>query len=87
MHTIKVLAMSFVVLAVCLLAGRLLHGSRGIALGALVFLPLGLIVAGINMYFGVKRGGYSPVQELPFFLVVFLVPAIPALLIWWKLSE
>ncbi len=87
MHTVKVIAISFAVLSVCVLAGKLLHGSRGVAQGALAFLPLGLIGAGINMYFGVKRAGYSPAQELPFFLVVFLVPAIPALLIWQNLSE
>ncbi len=87
MHTIKILAISFLLFGVCLIAGRLLNGSRGIAIGALLFLPLGLIVAGINMYFGVKRGGYSPTQELPFFLIVFLIPAIPAVLTWWKVHQ
>jgi mannitol-specific phosphotransferase system IIBC component len=45
------------------LGGRLIQGSRGIAIGALVFLPLWLIGASINMYIGVKRVGYTPAQE------------------------
>ncbi len=87
MHTIKILAISFLLFGACLFTGRLLNGSRGIAFGALVFLPLSLIVAGINMYFGVRRGGYSPAQEFPFFLIVFLIPAIPAFLTWWKVHR
>lgn len=87
MHTIKILAISFLLFGVCLLVGRLLNGSRGIAFGALIFLPLSLIVAGINMYFGVKHEGYSPAQELQFFLIVLLIPAIPAVLTWWKVHQ
>jgi hypothetical protein len=39
MHTLKVLAIGFLLLGLSLLGGRLIHGSRGIAIGALVFLP------------------------------------------------
>jgi mannitol-specific phosphotransferase system IIBC component len=85
MHTLKVLAIGFLLLGLSLLGGRLIQGSRGIAIGALVFLPLWLIGASINMYIGVKRAGYTPAQERPLFLIVFLVPAIPALFTWWKL--
>jgi hypothetical protein len=85
MHTLKVLAIGFLLLGFSLLGGGLIQGSHGIAIGALVFLPLWLIGASMNMYFGVKRVGYTTAQELPLFLVVFLVPAIPALLTWWKL--
>jgi hypothetical protein len=85
MHTLKVLAIGCLLLGFSLLGGRLIQSPRGIAIGALVFLPLWLIGASINMYIGVKRGGYTPAQELPLFLMVFLVPAIPALLTWWKL--
>jgi hypothetical protein len=37
------------------------------------------------MYIGVKRAGYTPAQELTLFLIVLVVPAIPALFTWWKL--
>lgn len=85
MHTLKVLAIGFLLLGFSLLGGRLIQGSHGIAIGALVFLALWLAGASINMYIGVKRAGYTPAQELPLFLFVFLVPAIPALFTWWKL--
>jgi hypothetical protein len=85
MHTPKVLTIGLLLLGISLLGGKLIQGSRGMAIGAVVFLPLWLIGASINMYIGVKRAGYTPAQELPMFLIVFLVPAIPALLTWWTL--
>jgi hypothetical protein len=54
---------------------------------ALVFLPLWSIGAGINMWIGVTRAGYSVADEAPIFLIVFGVPAAIALLVWWKLSR
>jgi hypothetical protein len=39
------------------------------------------------MWLGVTRAGYSVVEELPFFFVVFLVPAVPALVVWWRCSR
>jgi hypothetical protein len=36
------------------------------------------------MWFGVKKAGYSVREELPFFFVVFLIPAVAALLVYWR---
>jgi len=85
MHTLLVIAGGFVLLAVCLLTGRAIGGSAGLGLGALIFLPLWLIGAGINMYLGVKGAGYSVREELPIAVVVFGVPALVAALVWWKI--
>ena len=90
MHTVKVIAGGFLLLALCLVAGRLIGGaanSSTIARAALVFLPLWFIGAAINMWIGVTRAGYSAREETPFFFVVFLIPAAVALLIWWRLSR
>jgi hypothetical protein len=57
--------------------------ARGVALAAKVFIPLWLIGAGVNMALGVKRG-YSVREEIPFFLLVFAVPAVVALFIAWR---
>jgi len=54
-----VIALGLVVLGLCSLAGRILGGATGTATAAIVFLPLWLAGTGINMYFGVKRAGYS----------------------------
>jgi len=49
------------------------------------FLVLWLILTGFNMWIGVERAGYSTVEEIPIFLLLFGVPAVAAILINWKL--
>ena len=85
MHTVIVLAGGFGLLVLCALVGRLVDTPSGIAAGALVFLPLWLVGAGINMYIGVVRAGYSISEEAPMFALVFGVPAIAAFIVWWVL--
>jgi hypothetical protein len=82
MHTIKVLAVGFVLLGIFVLLGRALgQGSRA----ALYFLPVWLAVAALNLWYGVTKAGYSVADEFPIFLLIFAVPSAVALLIWWKL--
>lgn len=85
MHTIKIIALGFSLLALLCLIGYFSKSPRGIATAALVFIPLWFIGAWINLYIGVKRAGYTVAEELPILLVVFLVPALVALLLRWKL--
>jgi hypothetical protein len=85
MHTIIVLAVGFGLLGLCALAGRVLAGTPGIGTAALIFLPLWLVGAGTNMYMGVKGAGYSVADEVPIFFLVFAVPAVAALIVWWNL--
>jgi len=85
MHTVIVLGIGFALLGLCALAGHLLGGRSGIAMSAFAFLPLWFIGAGINMYMGVKQAGYSIAEEVPMFLLVFSVPAVAALALWWML--
>jgi hypothetical protein len=59
----------------------------GMASAARWFIPLWLVGAGINMYVGVARAGYSVAEEAPIFLLVFAVPAIVAALVAWGLSR
>jgi hypothetical protein len=86
MHTVFVVALGFALLGLCALGGRVIGGAHGIAIAALVFLPLWFIGAGINMYIGVTRAGYSVADEAPIFLVVFAIPAAAALVAWWTLG-
>ena len=90
MHTVKVIAGGLALLALCLVAGRLIGGGGPptlLAGSALVFVPLWLIGAGINMWLGVSRAGYSVKEEVPYFLIVFLIPTAFALLVWWRYSR
>jgi hypothetical protein len=88
MHTIIVLTVGFALLGICLLVGKFTGGnSVALAKAALAFLPLWFIGAGINMWIGVAKAGYSVREELPIFLVLFAVPAAVALVVWWKLKS
>ena len=87
LHTVKVIGVGFVLLALCLLAGRLMGGpgqTTLLARSALVFIALWLVGAGINMWVGVSKAGYSVKEEIPFFFIVFLIPAAVALVFWWR---
>jgi len=88
-HTIKIILLGFALLGLCLLAGRLLgsSGLGGLATAAKVFIPLWLIGAGINMWLGVTKAGYSVRDEIPYFLVVFAVPAAVAVFLAWRLTR
>src|SRR5262245_60338757 len=78
-HTIMVIAGGLALLAACLIVGRFV---ATVSKGALAFLPLWLIGAGLNMWIGVTRAGYPISAELPIFLLVFGVPAALALCAW-----
>jgi hypothetical protein len=85
MHTVKIIAGGFALLGLCLLVGRWAGGS--IPTAARIFIPLWLVAAGINLWVGVTRAGYSVAEEAPIFAVVFAVPAAVALLIAWRYSQ
>jgi len=90
MHTLKVIAGGLVLLALCLLIGRWIGGptpATGVATAAKVFIALWFLAAGINMWVGVSRAGYSVAEEAPSFVVVFAVPAAVALVVLWGLSR
>jgi hypothetical protein len=88
MHTIKVIAGGFALLAICLAVGRGLGGPgpAAMATAAKVFLPLWFIAAAVNLWIGVSRAGYSVADEAPVFAIVFAVPAAVAVLLWWRFS-
>ena len=89
MHTLKVIAGGLALLGLCLLIGRWVGPTPavGLAKAARLFIPLWLIGAGVNLWIGVSRAGYSIAEEAPVFLVVFAVPVAMALLIAWRLSR
>lgn len=84
MHTVLVLAGGFFLLALCVSASRFSGLSR--SMGAIVFIPLWFVLAAFNLWVGVTRAGYTVAQEFPIFILVFGLPALVALVVWWKLS-
>lgn len=90
LHTVKVILGGLVLLAVCLLIARSIGGptpATALATATKAFLPVWLVAAGINMWLGVRKAGYSVREELPFFVIVFAVPAAVALLVLWRLAR
>ncbi len=80
-----VIVVGLVLLASCLLVGRLLGGHAALPTAALIFLPLWLVGAGVNTAIGVRKAGYTVAEEAPVFLLVFGVPALIAVLFRWRL--
>ena len=81
MRTAIILAIGFVALAICLAAGWFSGGPPRLKSAAWVFIALWLVATAANMYIGVARAGYSFMEELPIFLLLFGVPAIAAVLL------
>lgn len=86
MRTLWILAGGFALLAVAFGVAKTLPGAGPLgATGTIaLFLVVWLVLAAANMYLGVTQAGYSVREELPIFLLVFLVPAAAALLLRWK---
>jgi hypothetical protein len=85
MRTVIIIAAGLIIGALFLFAGRLIgRGPETIALGAKLFIPLWFIAAAANLWIGVAKAGYSFMEELPIFLVIFGVPAAAAGFVWWK---
>lgn len=87
MHVLMVMGGGLILLGVFILFGWLWGASAaGMALAARVFVPVWLLVAGVNMWVGVSHVGYSVREEFPILLLVFAVPAIAAAVAVWRLS-
>jgi hypothetical protein len=85
MRTVIIIAAGLIIGALFLFAGRLLgRGPETLALGAKLFIALWFIAAAVNLWIGVAKAGYSFMEELPIFLVIFTLPAAAAGLLWWK---
>ena len=84
MRTAIILGIGLVLLAVCLGIGRMAGGAGRMKSAALVFIAIWFIATAANMYVGVARAGYSFMEELPIFLLLFGVPAIAALVLRYK---
>jgi hypothetical protein len=85
MRTVIIIVGGIVIGALFLFAGRLLgRGPETIALGAKLFIALWFIAAAANLWVGVAKAGYTFMEELPIFLVIFAVPAAAAGFLWWR---
>jgi hypothetical protein len=86
MRTTLFLVAGLLLLAGSLLLGRLFSANYpgGTAVATVAFVALWLIIAGVNMWVGVAKAGYSVTEELPIFLLIFGLPAAVAILLKWR---
>ena len=75
----------FAMLALFMVTGRALWGALGMSPAAHYFIPVWFVAAVVNLVIGMRHG-YSFMEELPIFAMIFAVPALVALLLSWKLS-
>lgn len=82
MRTLLILAGGLVLWAVFLGFGRL-FGAPARATWA--FVALWFAIAAVNLWVGVTQAGYTVMEELPIFLLIFGLPSAVALLVGRKL--
>lgn len=82
MRTLIVMLAGFALWAASLGAARVL--GRSMRTATIVFVAIWCVIAAGNMWVGVFRAGYSFREELPIFLLIFLLPSIVALLVRGK---
>ena len=88
MHVLLVICGGGLLLGLFVLFGWLWGASvAGVILAARVFVPVWLVIAIINLWVGVTRAGYGVRDELPILLIVFVVPAVIATWVIWRLSH
>ena len=87
MRTFLFLLVGFLLLAACLLLGRLFSANYPSAAHAatITFISLWLGISAFNLWVGVSKAGYSLADELPIFLLIFAVPAAAAIILKWRL--
>lgn len=77
-----------VLLGLFVLLGRSLGGdSAALGRAAAFFVPVWLVLAVINLWIGVKSAGYSLAEETPIFALIFAIPTVVALILWWKFAR
>lgn len=86
MRTVIIIIAGLMLWAACLGVAKLLAGGSGssMATATVTFVVVWFVAAAVNMWIGVSRAGYSFQEELPIFLLIFLLPSIVAILVKWK---
>ena len=86
MRTLAIIAIGLTVLGVGFALHKWLYWPRQISTLTGLFIVVWFIVAATNMWIGVAQAGYSVLEELPIFLIIFGLPAIAALLLRYRVG-
>jgi hypothetical protein len=85
-RTLIILLGGLVLWAACLGVARLVATASPSASTAatVAFVAIWFVAAAVNMWLGVAHAGYSFQEELPIFLLIFLLPAAVAVIVKWR---
>jgi hypothetical protein len=83
MRTALIIAVGFVLWAACLGVAKLLASARTSSMitATVAFVVIWCVAAAANMWIGVSHAGYSFREELPIFLLIFVLPAAVAMFV------
>jgi hypothetical protein len=86
MRTALFLLVGFLLLAASLILGKQFveNYPAAMTIATVVYVALWFVIAAFNMWTGVAKAGYSFAEELPVFALLFLVPAVAAVLVRWR---
>ncbi len=86
MRTVIIIVVGFVLSATCLGVAKLLASSStsSMTTATVAFVVTWFVAAAANMWIGVSQAGYSFQEELPIFLLIFLLPSAVAIFVKWK---
>ena len=86
MRTFLFFLVGFLLLAACLILGRLFSANYPSAMytATVAFVSLWLVISAFNLWVGVSKAGYTFGDELPIFLLIFAVPAVVAIILKWR---
>jgi hypothetical protein len=86
MRTLLFILGGFVVWVACLGMGKLMASARAtsMTIATTAFVVLWFMAASANLWVGVMQAGYPFMEELPIFLVIFVLPVATAAFVQWK---
>ena len=86
MRTAIILLGGLVLWAGFLGTAKLIAGASASSMttATIAFIGVWFVVAAANMWIGVSQAGYSFKEELPVFLLIFLLPVAVAVFVRWK---
>ncbi len=86
MRTALFLLAGLLLVSASFILGRLFVGSyaRAGLCATVLCVAVWLVLTGANLYAGVTRAGYTLTEELPIFLLLFVVPALVMMFLRWR---
>lgn len=86
MRTLIIILGGFALWAVCIGIAKIVAKTSDSSMTAATtaFLAIWFVAAATNLWIGVTRAGYSFQEEVPIFLLIFLLPAAVAVFVKWK---